>query len=182
MIMMEQEIGQEMRRERTIKINLSNTDCDLLAELCGKYGLTIESVFENLAEDLVDGDYSNGSDERFQITSWFNLCFEYSHEESQKTLLYYLLDQYDVREFLYLIDAIAKAERALEDYKTNAAQYDPKATELLKKEIQDNLRYWKEQYDAIMSEWIARHPEADLEKETENVRKWYREKERMIND
>ena len=47
--------------------------------------------------------------------------------------------------------------------------------------MQDNLRYWKEQYDAIMSEWIYGHPEADLEKETENVRKWYREKEHMIN-
>lgn len=162
---------------RTIKINLSDTDCDLLAELCGKYGLTIESVFENFVEDLVDSDYSNGNDERFQITAWFNRCFEYNREESQKTLLYYLLDQYDVYEFIELVDSIEDGEQTMEDYKINAAQYSAEEIEFLK----DNLKDWNEQYHNIMYEWIDRHPEADLEKEIENVRKWYWEKERIIN-
>lgn len=167
-----------MRRKRTVKLNLSDEDCDLLYELCGKHDLTISEILESFINDLIDGDYSNGSDERHYITSWFDRCFK----ETTETLLSYLVWQYDVREFLHLIDDIAKAERALEDYKTNTAQYDLKGADFLEEEMQDNLRYWKEQYDAIMSEWISGHPEADLEKEIENVRKWYQEKERMIND
>lgn len=166
-----------MRRKRTVNLNLSDEDCDLLYELCGKHDITISEIFESFINDLVDGDYSSGSDERHYINSWFNRCFG----ETTETLLSYLVWQYDVREFLYLIDAIAKAERTLEDYKTNTAQYDLKEVEVLEEEMQDNLAYWKEQYDDIMSEWLTGHPEADLEKEIENVRKWYREKEHMIN-
>ena len=64
-----------MKRDRIIKINLSGSDCNRLSELCGRYGLTIEELFKNFIGDLVDGDYSNGSDERLYIKSWFDRCF-----------------------------------------------------------------------------------------------------------
>lgn len=162
-----------MKRERIIKINLSGSDCDLLSELCGRYDLTIEELFENFVGDLVDGDYSNGSDERLYIKSWFDRCFK----EAQDTLLSYLINQYDVYEFLQLIDSIAEAEQAWEDYKINPDRYEAEEIEFL----QENLGFWKEQRHDMLAEWNDEHPEADEKKEIEMVRKWHREKESLIN-
>lgn len=61
--------GEEQRKEietikkRQIKLELSDADCDRLARKCGEYGLTIGELIENFVGDLVDGTYSNGSDD-----------------------------------------------------------------------------------------------------------------------
>ena len=71
--------GEEQRKEietikkRQIKLELSDADCDRLARKCGEYGLTIGELIENFVGDLVDGTYSNGSDERMYAQQWFAL-------------------------------------------------------------------------------------------------------------
>lgn len=70
--------GEEQRKEietikkRQIKLELSDADCDRLARKCGEYGLTIGELIENFVGDLVDGTYSNGSDERMYAQQWFD--------------------------------------------------------------------------------------------------------------
>lgn len=48
-------------------MNLSDADVRRLAEKSGEGGLTISELLENFIGDLVDGTYSNGSDERMYI-------------------------------------------------------------------------------------------------------------------
>lgn len=161
-----------MKWERIIKINLSNSDCELLSGLCGRYGVTIGELLGNFVGDLVDGDYSNGSDERLYIKLWFDRCFK----EDQETLLSYLINQYNTYEFIQLIDSIAKAEQTMEDYKINPVQYDAEEIELL----QENLEAWEERCRDMLAEWREEHPEADEKKEIEMVKKWYKEKRSFI--
>ena len=59
-----QKIEIETIKPRTITVNLSNADVKRLAEKSGEGGLTISELLENFIGDLVDGTYSNGSDER----------------------------------------------------------------------------------------------------------------------
>ena len=54
-------------RERNITVKLSNADCEKLIKKCGKFGLTPGELIENFISDLIDGTYSNGSDERYLI-------------------------------------------------------------------------------------------------------------------
>lgn len=134
--------------------------------------MTIGELLENFVGDLVDGDYSNGSDERLYIKSWFDRCFT----EDQETLLSYLINRYDVYEFLELIDSIEEAEQTWEDYKVNPIKYDAEEIEFLQEDLED----WEEQRRDMLAEWRDGHPEADEKKEIEMVKKWGKEKKSLI--
>lgn len=60
----------ETIKPRTITVNLSDADVKRLAEKSGEGGLTISELLENFIGDLVDGTYSNGSDERMYAEQW----------------------------------------------------------------------------------------------------------------
>lgn len=64
----------ETIRERNITVKLSDADCDRLARKCGEHGLTIGELLENFIGDLVNGTYTNGSDERMYAEQWFERC------------------------------------------------------------------------------------------------------------
>lgn len=71
----EQKKEIETIKERTIKLNLSDADCERIAEKAGKHGITVSTLLENFIGDLVDGTYSNGSDERYRAEQWFERCW-----------------------------------------------------------------------------------------------------------
>lgn len=71
----EQKKEIETIRDRKITVKLSDADCDRLARKCGEHGLTIGELIENFVGDLVDGTYSNGSDERYYADQWFERCW-----------------------------------------------------------------------------------------------------------
>ena len=64
----------ETVRERTIKLNLSDADCWRLSKKAASAGASISEVLENFIGDLVDGTYTNGSDERMYANTWFDRC------------------------------------------------------------------------------------------------------------
>ena len=70
----------ETIKPRTITVNLSDADVRRLAEKSGEGGLTISELLENFIGDLVDGTYSNGSDERCMQNSGISVvgspCFQ----------------------------------------------------------------------------------------------------------
>ncbi len=41
----------------------------------GEAGLTVSELFANFVGDLVDGTYTNGSDERMYANQWFDRCW-----------------------------------------------------------------------------------------------------------
>lgn len=61
-------------KERSLTLKLSNADVKRLFEKAGGAGLTVSELLENFIGDLVDGTYSNGSDERDYAGYWFDRC------------------------------------------------------------------------------------------------------------
>lgn len=65
----------ETIRERTITLNLSEADMERIRKKAGDAGLTVSELLENFVGDLIDGTYSNGSDERMYAQRWFDRCW-----------------------------------------------------------------------------------------------------------
>ena len=65
----------ETIKERNISIKLSDADVERLCNKVGESGLTVSELFQNFVGDLVDGTYSNGSDERMYANQWFDRCW-----------------------------------------------------------------------------------------------------------
>lgn len=63
---------------RTYKLELSDADAKKITLLSGKYGLNISELLENFIGDLVDGTFTNGSDERMYADMELNRCY-FSH-------------------------------------------------------------------------------------------------------
>ena len=61
-------------KERTFQIRLSDADVKRIFDQAGKVNLSPEELLENFIGDLVDGTYSNGSDERMLAHEWFERC------------------------------------------------------------------------------------------------------------
>lgn len=58
----------------TIKLELSDEDIKNLAITAGSVGLSINGLLQNFIWDLIEGEYTNGSDEREYIHQWFERC------------------------------------------------------------------------------------------------------------
>ena len=73
--MTEQQNYIKIVKERRITVKMSDSDCDRLARKCGKSGITIGELIQSFIGDLIDGTYSNGSDERDYADKWFESCW-----------------------------------------------------------------------------------------------------------
>ena len=96
----------ETIKDRNITIKLSDADCERLAKKCCKHGLSIGQLLESFIGDLVDGTYTNGSDERMYANQWFERCGFTMYEED--TLLNQLINfDIDIEDFLVTCDEIS---------------------------------------------------------------------------
>lgn len=91
--MTEQQNDIKIVKERRITVKMSDSDCDRLARKCGESGITIGELIQSFIGDLIDGTYSNGSDERDYADKWFK-WFErcWFGMFSEPTLLNHLLN------------------------------------------------------------------------------------------
>lgn len=150
----------ETIKERTIKINLSDADCDRLAKKAGSYGFTVSKILESFIGDLVDGTYSNGSDERRLAEEWFECrSFGLSDED---TLLKYLINmEYDIED---CIDAYEE----LKYYEL----YPQKFTNQIL-ELKDGDKLWfEEEYHYFIDDYLKENKGTDIEKEIILCKKW----------
>lgn len=91
-------------KERTFKISLSDEDVKKLWEKAGKVGMTAGELLAAFVGDLVNGTYSNGSDERMYAEQWFDRCgFSYT---ADKTFLRYLLEYGELDSLLQSVDEL----------------------------------------------------------------------------
>ena len=161
----------ETIREKTIKVKLSEADCDRLSRLCGEHDLTVSCLIENFIGDLVDGTYSNGSDERDLAEEWFQRCWFGMFPK--ETMLHHFLEHWiDVEDFLNLLDKI-------EDMKKELAVAE-------KEQIEEDIEYYREELADLEEEYHDRieiflkwHPDANLQEEIAAIRKWYEESRRL---
>ena len=149
----------ETIKERKITVNLSDADCDRLANLCGEHNITIAKLMESFIKDLVD--------ERYTIASY-----------PEETFLSWLLrNGYDVQnDLLEVIIDIEYGYAELEDYRNGVSELNEEEIERLKKAIKE----WEEEIAEIKKNYF-KGKEVDWEKEVETVRQWWKAKECFKN-
>lgn len=77
---------------REYKLKLSEADVERLAEKALSYGLTASELLENFIGDLVDGTYTNGSDERMYASAWAERCW-FAMESPERNLTTFLFNR-----------------------------------------------------------------------------------------
>lgn len=110
----EQKKEIETIKKRTFQLELFDADVKRIFDTAGRVSLSPEELLENFIGDLVDGTYSNGSDERMLANEWFERCgFSFTPEH---TFLKYLIDDYRVDELLENVNDLKTYEREIADY------------------------------------------------------------------
>lgn len=159
----------ETIRERTITLKLSDADCERISRKAGLGGQTVGELLENFIGDLVDGTYSNGSDERDRAEHWYERCwFSWMNDD---TLLHHLLEYgHDVDDFLTVYDE-------LKYFETNPQAFADEIAEL-----EDGEKLWfQEEYQSYIDEFLEAHKDVklEIEKEVEQCRKWLKEMQNL---
>lgn len=85
-------------KQRILDINLSDGDYRKIAERAAIAEMSVEELIASFIGDLVDGTYSNGSDERMYAQHWYERCG--FGDFYRNSFLHYLIDEYAVEEFV----------------------------------------------------------------------------------
>lgn len=129
--MTEQKKEIETIKPREYSLKLSDADVLRIAKTAGAYDMTVSELLENFIGDLVNGTYTNGSDERMYAHQWAERCwFSY---DPDKSLVKYLCDNWEY-EFSDLWDVLERIEDIQEDIR------------ITEKNIAEPGEEWKEVY------------------------------------
>lgn len=158
-------MNEKQREIETIKpreysLKLSDADVMRIAKIAGAYDMTVSELLENFIGDLVNGTYTNGSDERMYARNWVERCwFSYAPD---KSLVKYLCDDKREFEFSDLWDALERIEDAREDIRSaeeNIAEPGEKWKEIYHhKYNEDKTEAWIPAYNSV-EEYIASETE-----------------------
>jgi len=149
-------------KPRTITVELSDADCERISDQAARYGLTVGELLENFIGDLVDGTYSNGSDERDCADQYCQRCwFSWMNEN----LLNHLHSYSNVRDFLMAWKEKVYAEAHPEEFEEERAMLEDGEKLWFESEIEDVLEDWKPSR------------EVDIDKEIAICKKWIVERE-----
>lgn len=143
----------ETIKERTVKLKLSDADCDRLLKKAGEHGLTVAELLQNFIGDLVDGTYTNGSDERMYAQDWFGRCGFGMFPEH--TLLRYLLqNDYDVDDFVTAWDEQENYQEHPEEYAEEKADLDEGEKLWFEEDLEEMLDGWEIEKGREMSKEV----------------------------
>jgi hypothetical protein len=131
-------------KDRTLVLKLSDADCDRILQKATSHSMTVSELLESFIGDLVDGTFTNGSDERYLAEDWFNRCgFE---RDDKRTLLWHLLEQHaDLENFIELYEENEEYKSHPEEFEEQREEYEmePGATFWFEEELQYCLDDWK---------------------------------------
>lgn len=170
---------------RSFTLELSDADVLRLCKKAGGVGMTAEELLKSFVGDLIDGTYSNGSDERMYAGEWFDRCgFDSVAEE---TLLRYLIETDGTDDFLRCAQNVANVKGEMQRQESELANLLslPRKNNIvleriadLKEEIenlQDDIAYDQERLDdtwADFAAWCEDTPHSTLAEETAQVVAW----------
>lgn len=172
-------------KERNITISLSDEDCRRLSIKAGSVGFTVDELLRNFIGDLVNGTYSNGSNERMFASEWFENCsFSFGLD---RTLLEFLLTSYLEYADSSVCDNIKQVDYLLTYYDEiqklkNSIAYAKEFPEDCEDDVQtleEELKDYLTDYHDIIDEFLDEHPDADIKKEIDICRKWLNEYARI---
>ena len=174
----EKEIGTI--KGRNLVLQLSDADVNRLFEKAASVGLTAEKLLENFIGDLVDGTYSNGSDERMYADEWFCRCgFEMS---SEYTLLRHLINWGLLDSFLESHESIQTDQAELADYEQMA---DKDADDLEEMDcIRENIGYHQKILSELYDEYLKVSKNGSgksLKEAAQEVLDWEKSREAILN-
>jgi hypothetical protein len=173
--MTEQEKEIQTIKERTIKLKLSDADVERVFEKAGSVGLSVEELLQNFIGDLVDGTYSNGSDERMYANEWLDRCWFKMFPE--KTFIKYLLDDYKLDDTINMLDEINDCKECLNDEEELAAMDDDSIAC-----VKDELAGLEEELNDLFNDYKAHGGRAEsLEIAISEVIKWQEAKNQMLS-
>ena len=129
----------ETIKERTLVLKLSDADCDRILQKAASHGMTVSELLESFIGDLVDGTFTNGSDERYLAEDWFNRCgFE---RDDKRTLLWHLLEQNaDLENFIELYEENEEYKSHPEEFEEQREEYEMEPGDTF--DFEDELQYW----------------------------------------
>ena len=159
----------ETIKSRIITVNLSDADVKRLAEKSGEGGLTISELLENFIGDLVDGTYSNGSDERMYAEQWYQRCWFAMF--SDDTFLKFLLLWGDLDDFIDLMNEMESSKKEMAEVTANAE--DCSAEE--RDELQEYINDLQKEIDYYWDKFLERKRQKEsyvFEKEIKNIMTW----------
>lgn len=159
----------ETIKPRTITVNLSDADVKRLAEKSGEGGLTISELLENFIGDLVDGTYSNGSDERMYAEQWYQRCW--FDMFSDDTFLKFLLLWGDLDDFIDLMNEIESRKKEIAEMKTDAENSSSEEQDELQECINDLQKEIGYYWDSFLEQKSQKESYV-FEKEIKNIMAW----------
>ena len=174
----EKEIGSI--KGRTLVLQLSDADVTRLCEKAASVGLTAEKLLESFIGDLVNGTYSNGSDERMYAEQWLRRCgFEMS---SEYTFLRHLINWGLMESFLESHDSIQADQAELADYEQMP---DKDAGDLEEMDcIRENIEYHQKILTELFDEYLKvskNRSGKPLEEAAQEVLAWEKSRETILN-
>lgn len=162
-------------KSRTFTLKLSDSDIEKLFLKTGKSGITPEELLENFIGDLLDGTYSNGSDERMYANQWFDRCFCMNEN---KSFLKYLLNEYGD----YAIKEIYELTKDLHTNKEELKYCSEEAVILIEKDIAECEKELKE-YEKYYEEYAKLNSECkSFDEEIALIVEWYENMNKSMNE
>ena len=157
----------ETIKPRTFDIRLSDADYRRIAEKAAIAEMSVEELLASFIGDLVNGTYSNGSDERMYAQNWYDRCG--FGDFYRNSFLHYLIDEYAVEDFVESWDSA-------EDYKEEA--------DYAKKEIEEPTIDWKNIVDSNDNQVYATKEAyiEELQNELEEFNNLYQEEIKVIEE
>ena len=172
--MTEQQNDIKIVKERRITVKMSDSDCDRLARKCGKSGITIGELIQSFIGDLIDGTYSNGSDERDYADQWFERCWFGMFPKP--TLLNHLICWgYNPEDYLNTMDNIETAKKEKKYLEEHPEEADEEEASYLDDDITD----WEEELKSMREDWKP-EKEPNMGEEIELIKKWVFQKELLM--
>lgn len=163
-------------RARIIRLELSDADVERIWKKAGSVNLTVSQLLESFIGDLVDGTYTNGSDERMYANQWFDRCGFGMFPD--KTFLGYLIEYGCLEDVLEKWEDIKTAKEELKYAEEHPMKFEADDIEGWK----EDLEYWQTSLDETFEEYKenARDEEVStLEEEMKKVIEWHEVVEHM---
>ena len=168
----------ETIKPRIITVNLSDADVKRLAEKSGEGGLTISELLENFIGDLVDGTYSNGSDERMYAEQWYQRCWFAMF--SDDTFLKFLLLWGDLDDFIDLMNEMESSKKEMAEVTADAEDCSAEEGD----ELQEYINDLQKEIDYYWGKFLEQKRQKEsyvFEKEIENIMAWKSQLDTILN-
>lgn len=165
----------ETIRPKKVTLNLSEADCRRISLKAANYGLTVGELLENFIGDLVNGTYTNGSDEREQAQAWAERCWfgiDEMNPEISKIIRWSRDEWVDLDHLQTVLTHMEHCE--------NVIQEDPDYEYI--EEYKQDLETWKEELENYKVDYLKYNPEGDWESDLSELKKWMEETERFVKE